>query len=111
MTFPKVSKAVYWRQTVRLLTMIRSGLISKIYNQTVGMTATALKDSEAITLIGTDVERIVTNLRNLHEIWASILEVGVAIWLLEREVWISCVIPLVISLGNTLLGQFFFTFC
>ncbi|EED22270.1 ATP-binding cassette transporter, putative [Talaromyces stipitatus ATCC 10500] len=97
-----VSKAVYWRQILRLLTMIRSGLISMIYKQTVGMTAAALKDSEAITLMGTDVERIVPNLRNLHETWASILEVGVAIWLLEREVWIACIIPLIISLGSVL---------
>ncbi|EED14311.1 ATP-binding cassette transporter, putative [Talaromyces stipitatus ATCC 10500] len=97
-----MSKAVYWRQTLRFLTMIRSGLISMIYTQTLDMSATALKDSETITLISTDVERIVTNMRNLHELWASILEVGVAIWLLEREVWIACIIPLVISLGSVL---------
>ncbi|KAE8552482.1 hypothetical protein EYB25_003860 [Talaromyces marneffei] len=62
-----VSKAVYWRQTLRLTTMIRSSLISMIYKQTVCMTAAALTDSEAITLMGTDVARIVSNLRNLHE--------------------------------------------
>lgn len=58
--------------------------------------------------MGTDVERIVSNLRNIHEIWASVLEVGVAIWLLEREIWISCIIPLVISLGNSSLSQISF---
>jgi hypothetical protein len=72
-----------------------------VYQQTVGMTTTALKDSEAITLIGTDVERIVSNLRNIHEIWASILELGVAISLLERQIRFSCIIPLIISLGNS----------
>lgn len=85
--------------------MVRAGLISMVYSQTVGMTTTGLKDSEAITLMGTDVERIVSNLRNIHEIWASVLEVGVAIWLLERQIWVSCIIPLVISLGNWPLGQ------
>lgn len=105
LTYSKVSKAVYWRQTVRMLTQIRAGLILMVYQQTIGMTTPALGDSEAITLIGTDVERIVSNLRNIHEIWASILEVGVAIWLLEREIWISCIVPLVISIGNSTLGQ------
>ena len=87
--------------------MIRAGLISMVYSQTVGMTTTALIDSEAITLMGTDVERIVSNLRNIHEIWASVLEVGVAIWLLEREIWISCIIPLIISIGDLPWSQIF----
>ncbi|KAJ6186285.1 ABC transporter transmembrane domain type 1 [Penicillium mononematosum] len=80
--------------------MMRSGLISMIYDQTIGMTAADLTDSAAITLMGTDVERIVANLKNLHEAWASIIELGIAIWLLEREIGVACFIPLVISLGT-----------
>lgn len=74
-----------------------------IYDQTIDMTAANLTDSAAITLMGTDVERIVANLKNLHEAWASIIEVGIAIWLLERELGIACFIPLVISLGKSFL--------
>ncbi|OQE25971.1 hypothetical protein PENFLA_c007G05320 [Penicillium flavigenum] len=80
--------------------MMRSGLISMIYDQTIDMTAADLTDSAAITLMGTDVERIVANLKNLHEAWASIIELGIAIWLLEREIGVACFIPLVISLGT-----------
>lgn len=69
-----------------------------IYDQTIDMTAADLTDSAAITLMGTDVER-----KNLHEAWASIIEVGIAIWLLERELGIACFIPLVISLGKSFL--------
>lgn len=83
--------------------MMRSGLISMIYDQTIDMTAADLTDSAAITLMGTDVERIVANLKNLHEAWASIIEVGIAIWLLEREIGVACFIPLVTSLGNNSL--------
>lgn len=83
--------------------MMRSGLISMIYDQTIDMTAADLTDSAAITLMGTDVERIVANLKNLHEAWASIIEVGIAIWLLEREIGVACFIPLVTSLGNDTL--------
>jgi hypothetical protein len=74
-----------------------------IYDQTIGMTAGDLNDSAAITLMGTDVERIVANLKNMHEAWASIIELGVAIWLLERQVGVACLIPLVISLGIFLI--------
>jgi hypothetical protein len=74
-----------------------------IYDQTIGTTAEELNDSAAITLMGTDVERIVANLKNMHEAWASIIELAVAIWLLEREVGVACLIPLVISLGILLI--------
>jgi hypothetical protein len=76
-----------------------------IYDYTMGMTAAEISDSAAITLMGTDVERIVANLKNLHEAWASVIELGVAIWLLERQLGVACFIPLVVSLSNA-----FFTF-
>ncbi|KAL4939785.1 hypothetical protein BDV06DRAFT_230810 [Aspergillus oleicola] len=97
-----VAKAAYWRQTYRFLTMVRAGLISIIYDTTMIMNAVELNDSAAITLMGTDVERIVANLKNVHEAWASIIEVGVAIWLLERQLGIACFIPLVISLVSVI---------
>lgn len=74
-----------------------------IYDQTIRTTAGDLNDSAAITLMGTDVDRIVANLKNMHEAWASTIELGVAIWLLEQEVGLACFIPLVISLGITFL--------
>lgn len=96
----QLSTAVYWRQTYRFITMTRAGLVSIIYEQTVKLHSEDLDDSAAITLMGTDVERIVTYLRKIHEAWAAILEVAVAIWLLERQVWVACIVPLVISLGT-----------
>ncbi|KAL4908813.1 hypothetical protein BDW74DRAFT_187329 [Aspergillus multicolor] len=95
-----MTQAVYWRQTYRLLAMMRAGLISMIYDQTMSLTATQISDSAAITLMGTDAERIIANLKNLHEAWASVIELGVAIWLLERQLGIACFIPLVVSLGS-----------
>ncbi|KAF5859185.1 hypothetical protein ETB97_003197 [Aspergillus alliaceus] len=95
-----VSTAVYWRQTYRFITMTRAGLISTIYDQTLGLRPEDLTDTAAITLMGTDVERIVNSLRSLHEAWASILEAVVAIWLLKRQVWIACLAPLIIALTS-----------
>lgn len=53
----------------------------------------------AITLIGTDVERISTSLRDIHEIWASPIDIGLALWLLERQLAVSCIMPVILSLG------------
>ncbi|KAE8326609.1 P-loop containing nucleoside triphosphate hydrolase protein [Aspergillus sergii] len=46
--------------------------------------------------------RIESSLRALHEAWASILEVAIAIWLLSRQIWIACLIPLVIAVVSVI---------
>ncbi|KAJ6002428.1 hypothetical protein N7451_004975 [Penicillium sp. IBT 35674x] len=97
-----VSNSVYKRQLNRFSTMTRSGLISLIFTQTTQLKASDVVDSAALTHMGTDTERIVSNLRNIHEIWATVLEVGVAVWLLERQINVSSVVPGVIAIGSVL---------
>ncbi|KAK0656433.1 ABC transporter [Cercophora newfieldiana] len=93
-----VSRALYWRQTYRMIARIRSGLIASIYRHTTSLQATAVKDSAAITLMGTDVERIVQSIRLLHELWACIPEAAVGIWLLARQLGVASVVPMVICM-------------
>ncbi|KAE8547864.1 hypothetical protein EYB25_009657 [Talaromyces marneffei] len=93
-----ISTAVYWRQTFRLATMIRAGLISMIYRQTSLLKSSSMRGNEAITLHGTDVEVIVTSVKVIHEAWVSLLEVGVALWLLERQIFAACVVPAIICI-------------
>lgn len=50
--------------------------------------------------MGTDVERISQSFVVLHEIWATFLEVAIAIWLLERQLSVACVAPVALSLGK-----------
>ncbi|GKZ49169.1 hypothetical protein AbraIFM66951_001569 [Aspergillus brasiliensis] len=95
-----ISTAVYWRQTNRFNTKVRSGLIATVYNQTYHLKARDISDSAAITLMGTDVERIVQSQKTIHETWASVLEVAIAIWLLERQLLIACVVPAIIAIGS-----------
>ncbi|KAL3249338.1 hypothetical protein ABHI18_011650, partial [Aspergillus niger] len=97
-----VSTAVYWRQTNRFNTKVRSGLIAMVFKQTSRLKASDIHDSAAITLMGTDVERIVQSQKTIHETWATILEVGIAIWLLERQLLIACVVPAIIAIGSVL---------
>lgn len=50
--------------------------------------------------MGTDVEKVIIGLEDTHEVWASILQVAVAIWLLERQVSWACVVPVLLCLGT-----------
>lgn len=93
-----ISTAAYWRQTFRLVTMIRGGLISLIYRQTTKLQAGDFKAKSSITLISTDVERISYRLRSIHEAWMAPIEVAIAIFLLERQLGVACLIPAAISI-------------
>lgn len=88
----------YYTQMSRLQTALRAGIVSIIYNQTLSLKAETLKDSAAVTLIGTDAQRIVDQTRMVHELWAAFLEVLIAIYLLERQIGVSCIVPVIISI-------------
>ncbi|KAJ5404463.1 hypothetical protein N7509_004334 [Penicillium cosmopolitanum] len=77
--------------------MIRGGLISLVYRQTTKLQARDFKDKSSITLISTDVERISYRIRGIHEAWMAPIQVAIAIFLLERQLGVACLIPTVIS--------------
>lgn len=49
--------------------------------------------------MGTDVERIANGFREIHELWACPLDIGIAVYLLERQVGVACLVPTVIAIG------------
>lgn len=56
-------------------------------------------NAAAVTLMSADTERIIYALRQMHEVWANIIEVGLATWLLYTQVGFACFAPLVIAAG------------
>lgn len=75
----------------RLITMIRGTLISQIFDHTLKLSTSSLNESKAVTLMSSDIERIGTGLRNVHEIWACIIEIALAMWLLQGQLGISII--------------------
>ena len=80
--------------------MIRGSLISIIYQKMMNLKSANANESAAMTLMGTEVERIVETWYLLVvSIWASILQLGIAVFLLERQLGAVCIAPIVIALG------------
>lgn len=77
--------------------MMRGGLISMLYTKTAELSVTAVDPSASMILMSADIERITTGCQTMHELWASIIEVGLAIYLLERQLGAACAIPIVVS--------------
>ncbi|KAF4926898.1 ABC transporter FUM19 [Colletotrichum viniferum] len=93
-----ISTALYWYYQERFQSLLRAYLISAIYRKTAVIQHMGDGDSAAVTLMGADVERIYTGLRLMHEVWANAIQIGLASWLLQRQLGLAFLAPLAIVL-------------
>ncbi|KAK4238509.1 hypothetical protein C8A03DRAFT_43740 [Achaetomium macrosporum] len=94
----------YQHRTYRSITMLRGGLVSIIYRKTAALSLRDVDPATSMTLMSADMERIVQGWQTMHEIWANAAEVGIAIYLLERQLGVACVVPVAVSILS-LLGS------
>ncbi|KAL3488090.1 P-loop containing nucleoside triphosphate hydrolase protein [Aspergillus germanicus] len=83
--------------TYRAITMIRGAIVSMVYNKACTLNLKDADPAESVTLMSADIERIVQGLQTMHEIWANVAEIALAVFLLERELGIACVVPVGVS--------------
>ncbi|KAM3075096.1 hypothetical protein ACMFMF_005777 [Clarireedia jacksonii] len=92
-----IASAAYQHKANRMVTMVRGSLVSAIYVQTLDLSITSFDESAAVTLMSSDVERICAALQPVHTLWSSPIEIGLAIWLLQKEVGIALFGPLFVT--------------
>ncbi|KAJ5939096.1 ABC transporter [Penicillium verhagenii] len=92
------SNSIYQYQSFRFVTRLRGSLITLIYQRTLQTRSADMGEITAVSLMGTDVERIWSSLQTIHDTWGSLLEIGIASWLLGRQVSLSCIAPLLLVL-------------
>lgn len=80
--------------------MVRGCLVTVIYRKTTGISTVGLDDAAAVSLMSTDVERIVSGLTLMHDIWMTLLQIIISLFLLYRMVWAAFVVPLLLFLCN-----------
>lgn len=90
--------------------MMRGSLIPLIYEKTLQVDSTSTSKSTpsgTLTLVSTDIETISGGILLFHEIWSNILEIGIAIYLLERQLGAACVMGVGFAIGtpSLLLGR------
>ncbi|KAL4874811.1 P-loop containing nucleoside triphosphate hydrolase protein [Aspergillus karnatakaensis] len=84
--------------TYRAITMIRGAIVSMIYSKACTLNLKDADPAESVTLMSADIERIVQGWQTIHEMWANVAEISLAIFLLERELGVACVVPVGVSL-------------
>ncbi|SPJ75456.1 related to multidrug resistance protein [Fusarium torulosum] len=88
-----VTTGQYQHMTVRATTMARGQLISMLYDKATDMSITAANPTAALTLMSADIERIDTGWRTAHDVWANLIEIVIAVYLLGRQLGLACLIP------------------
>ncbi|KAK2608934.1 hypothetical protein QQS21_002510 [Conoideocrella luteorostrata] len=88
-----MSLAWYEHMTYRVLTMFRGSLITLIFGKTLRLSASAVKDAEAITLMSADIDRIGLCMEIIHDSYSSVVEITLSLWFLYRFLGIAVVPP------------------
>ncbi|RFU76622.1 abc transporter [Trichoderma arundinaceum] len=105
-----LSTAFYYYLRERSIWMSRGALAGAIYEHTIQSKLSVADDSAVLTLMSTDIERTRLGLMVIHEFWASVLETGVALWLLYRELGVAFVAPIAVTAACiiciTIVGRF-----
>jgi hypothetical protein len=94
----QVSTALYQYKLYRSLTMVRAATVSLIYVTSLDSLEETLDDSKTVTLMSTDVDRIVSGLELVHETWARLLEMAIGVWLLARQIGAISIAPIVVAI-------------
>ncbi|GAM37304.1 hypothetical protein TCE0_023r07121 [Talaromyces pinophilus] len=88
----------YQHLTFRLVAMMRGALVGIIFRTMLESKIGSTPESAALTLMSTDVERIAETWSFVNEVWANLIQALIAVWLLEKQVGIVCLYPVLISL-------------
>ncbi len=83
--------------------MVRGGVVSMLYQKATDLSLKDVDPAASLTLMSADIERIVQGCQSMNEIWANSIEVAIAIFLLERQLGVSCVIPIAVSICKSTL--------
>ena len=84
-------------QTHRLVAMIRGGLIALLYRKVLDMETKKASKSASVTLMSIDMEKIAYGLQTIHQTWAGVIEIALALWLLERQLGLAVVGSVLVS--------------
>ena len=68
------------------------------------MNLSVAEDATALSLMSTDVERIVMGMVHIHETWSTIVQVAIAMWILYTEVGAIFIAPIVLALVCTFIA-------
>lgn len=93
-----LSTGIFWRYQFRWVTKLRSVFISAVYSKILASKDFGSIKNDAISSMTVDVENFINGMRQIHEIYANVLQIGFATWMIERQIAIGSVAPIVVAI-------------
>lgn len=100
---PLVASISQYYQT-RTLFIVRSILIAAVYQKTTTAQCVTTDDSKALTLMGSDVEKIRFGFLRLHSLWYVPLQIAISCWLLYKQLGAAFAAPIVFIIVLALIN-------
>ena len=75
-----------------------------IFDKTLRVESSAIEDAEAVTLMSADIDRITDSMHVIHELYASVIETGIAFWFLYNFLG-SAMVPAVAWMASEMIFQ------
>lgn len=91
-----LSSGIYQSYNQRFVYKLRATLHTAIFRKTTQANATSGSDTAAITLMSTDLDRVVRGGQVIHELWAILAQVAIGCYLLQGQLGIAFISPLVV---------------
>ncbi|KAB8201929.1 hypothetical protein BDV34DRAFT_237247 [Aspergillus parasiticus] len=91
-----VSTAFAHHQAYRVVSMIRASLVDMLYSHVMLMRDIDVETSAPVTLMSADMERISGGLHYIHDAWACIVEIPIALYLLWRQLGVASIAPIIV---------------
>ncbi|KAJ3488621.1 hypothetical protein NLG97_g6170 [Lecanicillium saksenae] len=102
------SQALYWHRNARAVTMMRGTLVAAVFSKVTEMSTVIAKDAAAVTLMSSDVDVIIRAMKEVHEFWANLIQIGIGTWLLSKHLGYAAIGPIIVAL-LALTAIFFFS--
>ncbi|KAE8374500.1 P-loop containing nucleoside triphosphate hydrolase protein [Aspergillus bertholletiae] len=105
-----ITMGQYQHMTYRAITMVRGAVISMVYRKATTLSVEDADPASSLTLMSADIERIVQGWQTIHDIWGNALEIGLAIFLLERQLGVATVVAVgvaILALVGSLISLVF----
>ncbi|KAJ6783186.1 hypothetical protein PWT90_07877 [Aphanocladium album] len=96
-----LAKIAAMTQNARIRVHMRGMLVSEIYDKTLMIDLSSPSDFTTATLMSTDVTRFSDCFSLINLIWSSTVQVALAVWLLEKQIGLICLVPIGVCLFVT----------
>ena len=93
------------------MAIVRGALVPFIFQKTLMLDHNTAPDMAGVTVMSTDIDGITAGLLSMHDLWANIIEVGIGIYLLQRQVGAACAFFVVPGIGKKPFFPFLKSMC